>query len=136
MTAALKAGALYFAVVFAAGFVLGALRVMAIAPRLGETAAVLVELPVMLALSWFVCAWLVRRQAVPAAATERIVMGGAAFVMLMAAEAGVSVFAFGRSPAEHFEAYRAATAQIGLAAQVVFAAFPLLQAWRRRAQDA
>jgi hypothetical protein len=132
MAAALKAGVLYFAIVFAAGFALGALRVMMIAPWLGETAAVLLELPVMLTLSWFVCAWLVRLQAVSAAAVARIVMGVAAFVLLMAAEAGVSVFAFGRSPMEHFEAYRAATAQIGLAAQVAFLAFPLLEAWLRR----
>ncbi|MDZ4867418.1 MAG: hypothetical protein SGI91_08870 [Alphaproteobacteria bacterium] len=132
MAVALKAGVLYFAIVFAAGFALGALRVMVIAPRLGETGAVLLELPVMLTLSWFVCAWLVRLQGVSAAAVPRIVMGAAAFVLLMAAEAGVSVFAFGRSPAEHFEAYRAATAQIGLAAQVAFLAFPLLQAWLRR----
>lgn len=133
MAAALKAGVLYFAIVFAAGFVLGALRVMVAVPRLGETGSVLLELPVMLTLSWLVCAWLVRREAVPAAMLERIVMGLAAFGLLMVAEAGVSVFAFGRTPAAHFDTYRAAAAQIGLAAQVGFAAIPLVQAWLRRA---
>jgi hypothetical protein len=132
MAVALKAGVLYFAIVFAAGFGLGALRVTVIAPLLGETGAVLLELPVMLTLSWIVCAWLVRRQGVPGAAAARVAMGVSAFALLMAAEAGVSVFAFGRSLVEHFEAYRAATAQIGLAAQVAFLAFPLLQAWLRR----
>lgn len=41
------AGLAYFAVVFAAGFALGVLRVLFAMPILGETVAVLFELPVM-----------------------------------------------------------------------------------------
>ena len=52
---ALRAGALYFTVVFAAGFGFGALRVSAIAPRFGETTAVLTEVPLMLAIAWAAC---------------------------------------------------------------------------------
>lgn len=127
MAAALRAGVYYFAIVFASGFVLGALRVLVIAPRLGDVGAVAVELPVMLALSWFVCRWLVEREPV-AAQTPRLMMGAVALVLLLVAEAGVSVLGFGRSLAEHLAAYGAASARLGLAGQVAFAAFPLLQA--------
>jgi hypothetical protein len=128
MAAALRAGVLYFAIVFAVGFVLGTIRVLVVIPRFGETNAVLIELPVMLALSWIACASLVRRFAVPPRLDARVVMGGVAFALLMSAEAGVSMFGFGRTFAEHFAVYQTAGAQLGLAAQIAFALFPLLQA--------
>lgn len=129
---ALKAGLSYFAIVFASGFVLGAFRVLVLTPRLGETGALAVELPVMLALSWIVCLWLVRAQAVPPTIGARILMGASAFVLLMAAEAGLAVVVFGRSLAQHLAGYRVANAQIGLIAQAAFAAFPLIQLWAAR----
>ena len=43
MYAALKAGLAYFALVFGAGFLLGAIRTTALAPRLGDVAAVTLE---------------------------------------------------------------------------------------------
>ncbi|MEQ1864653.1 MAG: hypothetical protein ABL996_08360 [Micropepsaceae bacterium] len=131
MAAAIRAGVLYFAIVFMVGFVLGTIRVLVVIPRFGESNALLLELPVMLALSWFACTWLVGRYSVPPMASARLAMGAVAFLLLMVGELGVSVFGFGRSVAEHLEVYRSASAQLGLAAQLVFAAFPLLQLLRR-----
>jgi hypothetical protein len=128
MPEALRAGAVYFAIVFAVGFVLGTIRALVVVPRFGETNAVLIELPVMLALSWIVCASLVRRFAVPPRVAARAMMGGVAFALLMIAEACVSMFGFGRTLAEHLSVYQTAGAQLGLAAQVAFALFPVLQA--------
>lgn len=132
MSEALRAGVVYFVVVFATGFLLGTIRVLAIIPQVGETAAVLLELPVMLAFSWATCVWLVRRFAVPPRTSDRVVMGGLAFLFLMIAEVGVSVFAFGRTFAEHLQTFRTTDAQLGLAGQVLFAGFPLIQMVRRR----
>lgn len=117
----------YFALVFTAGFALGTLRVLFLIPRLGENAAVLLELPIMLALSWMACRWLVARFDVPAMPRARLVMGGLAFAVLMLAEFGVSVFGFGRTLSEHLEHYRRLPALLGLAAQIAFAAFPVIQ---------
>jgi hypothetical protein len=133
MTAAFRAGGAYFAVVFAVGFVLGTIRVLGIVPRIGETNAVLLELPLMITLSWFACAWLVRRFAVSPGVVPRLGMGGVAFTMLMLGELGASVFGLERTIAEHFASYRSVAAQLGLAAQLGFALFPLAQALLRRA---
>jgi hypothetical protein len=54
-------------------------------------------------------------------------MGAVAFALLMVGELCVSVFGFGRTVAEHFATYGALEAQLGLAAQLLFAAFPALQ---------
>jgi hypothetical protein len=133
VSAALKAGFVYFLIVFAIGFGLGTVRVLLVVPRFGETAAVALEVPVMLTASWFVCAWLTARFAVPAETSPRLIMGAAAFALLMVAELSVFVFAFGRTLGEHFAAYAGASAQLGLAAQIAFALLPLLQARVRRA---
>jgi hypothetical protein len=56
-----EAGALYAIIVFLMGFIFGTIRVLLLVPRLGETTAVIVEAPIMLAASWFVCRWCVDR---------------------------------------------------------------------------
>jgi hypothetical protein len=122
-----KAGLCYFAIVFAAGFVLGMLRVLIVIPRIGELAAVLAELPVMLAISWLACGWLVKRFAVPARMPDRLAMGAIAFALLMAAELALSVYVFHRSPAAYVASYLSAPGAIGLAGQIAFALFPLLR---------
>ena len=58
---ATTAGALYAITVFLTGFILGTIRVLLLAPRLGETTAVIIEAPIMLAVGWFVCRWCVDR---------------------------------------------------------------------------
>jgi len=126
---AIGAGAAYFAIVFAAGFALGALRTLVTTPRLGAATAVLLELPVILGVSWLACRWLVVRLGVPAALGVRALMVGTAFTLTMAGEMAVSTAVLGRTAAEHFASYADPLALLGLAAQLVFAAMPL---WVRR----
>lgn len=123
----IAAGALYFVGVFALGFLLGTIRVLYVAPRLGEASAVLVELPLMLTASWLLCGLIVTCAGVPASVQVRAVMGTTAFVLLMLGELGVSTLLLGRSAAEHLQTYREASALLGLAAQVAFASFPIIQ---------
>jgi fucose 4-O-acetylase-like acetyltransferase len=123
---AAAAGVLYFAMVFALGFIFGTARVLWVAPRVGELPAVLVELPLMLAAAWFICGALLRRFDL-AGARERLIMGALAFVLLMLAELLLDLIAFGRSPVEHFADYRKAPDALGLAAQALFAIFPVLR---------
>jgi hypothetical protein len=127
MTNALRAGFGYFLLVFALGFALGTLRVLVTAPALGEITAVAIEIPVILAAAWPTCRWLTRRLAVSAAALPRLVMGAAALALTLAAELALAIVMFGRTPAEHLATYATAPGLLGLSAQLLFAALPLLQ---------
>ena len=129
---ALRVGALYFAIVFAVGFLLGAIRVTFIVPATGELFATLLELPWILCASWLVCRWAVLRFNVPDAAGPRLLMGGSAFVLLMLAEFILAVLLFGSSPAQFFAKLTDVAGLFGLAGQVVFALMPILVGSRRR----
>lgn len=125
MKNALAAGALYFVVAFGAGFVLGTIRVFALAPRIGEIAAVAIELPLMLTISWIACGRLIRAFAVPEAAAARALMGTVAFMLLIGAELALGVAAFGRTFAEQIAAWKSPAGALGIAGQIAFALFPL-----------
>jgi len=56
-----KAAFAYFSLVFAVAFLLGALRVLFVDPRLGPLQAVLLEVPLVLAVSWLVAGRCLRR---------------------------------------------------------------------------
>ena len=128
---AVKAGALYAIIVFLIGFIFGTIRVLLLIPRLGETTAVILEAPVMLAASWFVCRWSVDRLDVRPMVPARSLMGLVAFLVLMSAEFGLGASLFGRSLVNQLSAYRSLPGAIGLAAQVIFAVFPVIQVWRQ-----
>ncbi|MHA7871876.1 MAG: hypothetical protein ACX939_05960 [Hyphococcus sp.] len=124
---AIAAGAVYFAAVFALGFVLGTLRVFVLEPIIGPLAAVLIELPFILGASWFVCGMLIRRFAVPAGVYARFFMGLVAFALLITAEYVLARYGFGRTGDEQLRAMASAPGAIGLAGQILFALFPLMQ---------
>jgi hypothetical protein len=125
--AALRAGIVCLAVVFAAGFALGALRVTLLVPRLGELGAMALEPPLMLLVSWLACGWLLGAFGVPRHVSTRVPMGGLGFVLPMTAELGLGTVVFGRSLAEQFASLYALPAAPGFAAQLAFGLFRLLR---------
>ncbi len=127
MPRSVAAGSIYFAVVFAIGFALGVVRVLITGPKLGETAAVLLEVPVILTASWFVARWCVARFAVGSDAAERLTMGFVAFCLTMLAEMAMAVLLFGRSVPEHIATYSHSLGLVGLMAQFLFALLPCVQ---------
>jgi hypothetical protein len=58
-------------------------------------------------------------------------MGAVAFVVLVAAEFGLAGLLFGRFLDEQLSGYASVLGVIGLVAQIVFAALPIVQVWRR-----
>jgi hypothetical protein len=123
----LGAGAASFAAVFAAGFVLGTVRVLIVEPRVGSVVATLLELPVMLAVSWVVWGATIRRWAIPAERGSRATMGAIAFALLIAAELVLGRYGFGRSFGEQLAALSQPAGLIGLAAQIAFGCMPLMR---------
>lgn len=121
------AAIVYFALVFAAGFALGTIRVLWIAPRWGELPAVLLEAPIMLFVSWGACGASIRWFDVRGGQAA-LAMGAAAFALLITAELALSALAFGRSPAEFLRAFATPAGAAGLASQVAFGLFPVLRA--------
>ena len=121
-----KAAIAYTAAVFAAGFAVGALRVVMVAPQIGETAAVALEAPVMIGVSWFVCAAILKRFAPPATISARLAMGALALLLLLIADATLGRLGFGRPLSEQFAAFARPAGAVGLAAQCIFALVPVL----------
>ena len=127
MVAAIKAGATYFAIVFAAGFALGTIRVLLIAPIVGRTIGVLIETPIILGISWIACQRCVERFQIPDRLLSRMLMGVAAFALLMIAEALLAVIGFGQTFVAYVTSLGTSPGAIGLAAQIAFGVIPMVQ---------
>ena len=124
MVATIKAAASYFAIVFVIAFALGTIRVLLVAPRFGAVAAVSLEVPLLLAVSWVTASWSIATFRVPSAARDRFTMGFVAFGMLMAAEFGLSIALFDRPASACFASYATLAGAAGLLAQIAFALVP------------
>lgn len=130
MTKILGHGALYFALVFAAGFALGTLRVLWVAPRLGERAAELLEMPIMLSVAFFVACWIVRRSTPPPAPAARLGIGLFALGLLLAAEFTLVLGLRGLSVQQYFASRDPVAGAAYLVALALFGLMPLLVARR------
>jgi len=123
----LCAGSLYALPAFGVGFALGAVRILILLPRLKATASVLLEAPIILTVSWILSkvttAWLHVQPDIGA----RALMGGTAFFVLMCAKFALSVTVFRKPASEFVLGFGTLPGAIGLAAQVVFGIFPLVQ---------
>jgi hypothetical protein len=84
----LAAAALYFAIVFGVGLLVGPIRVLYVEPRLGATIAVLLETPILL-LAMVVGAKLVLRWINVAPPTPLLAVGVVALFMQQVADIGV-----------------------------------------------
>ncbi|MBL9046620.1 MAG: hypothetical protein JNK34_04810 [Tabrizicola sp.] len=114
----------YVVPVFALAFGFGAIRVTLIAPAIGPLAAVALEVPLVLALSWWVAGRVLRRW--PLTWQERAAMGALAFGALMLLECATAM-AFGQTPAQFLQAMTTAPGALGLLGQIGFGLLPLLR---------
>jgi hypothetical protein len=89
----------YVLPVFAAAFIFGALRVMLIAPAIGAFAAVALEVPPVLALSWLVAGRVLRRW--PMQRGAALGVGAIAFLILILAEVALAWLLSGQTPAAY-----------------------------------
>lgn len=118
----------YFAIALACGFVFGALREWLFTPRVGPEAAVLIELPLILAALWIGCGWAVRRFAPAIGLKPRLAMGMAWFVLFLAAEFALGAGLRGWTISETAAHFQTTPGALGLVGFAVAAMFPLLSA--------
>ena len=121
-----KAGAIYFVVVFGVGFVLGAIRTMWLVPRVGARAAELMEMPIMLAVTIVAARWTVLRLAVPSDPFARFGMGCIALVLMLIAEFGFVLWIRGLSIKEYFATRDPVSGAAYYLLLMVFAIMPLV----------
>ena len=122
----LKAGALYFALVFGVGFVLGTIRTLWIVPIFGTRMAELMETPIMLVVTILAARWVVRRLAMPFAPSRRLGMGCVALGLLLAAEFTVVLWLRGLTIGEYIANRDPVAWVVYIVMLVVFAIMPLL----------
>ena len=126
----LKAGALYFALVFGAGFVLGTVRTVWVVPRFGTRMAELMETPIMLVVTMVAARWIVRRLAVPSVPSSRLGMGFVALGLMLVAEFGFVLWLRGLSIREYLATRDPVSGTVYYLMLGVFAIMPLLVARR------
>lgn len=124
----LLAAAVYFGMVFGAGFLLGAVRVPFLVPRLGERIAELAEMPLMFAAIYFAAGYLVRRYGASIASFGWVLVGAMSLTMLVAAELLLAIAIAGRSLGEYLASRDPISGSVYLGMLLVFAAMP----WLRR----
>jgi len=122
----LRAGVLYFAIVFAAGFVLGTIRTLWVVPRVGTRWAELMESPLMLAVTIVAARWIVRRRALPASSVIRLRVGLVGLALLLAAELAFALRIRGLTFSEYIASRDPVSGTVYLALLLLFAVMPLL----------
>lgn len=126
-----KAGTLYFALVFGAGFAFGTIRTLWVVPRLGTRKAELAETPIMLAVSVAAAHWAVQRLSVPSVLSVRLGMGGVALALMLLAEFGLVLWIRGLSIRQYLAARDPVSGTVYYLMLGVFAVLPLLVARRK-----
>ena len=124
----LKAGVLYFALVFGAGFVLGPIRILWAVPRFGTRMAELMEAPLMFVVTIIAARWIVRRLAVPSTLPSRLGMGFVALGLLLVAEFTLVLWLRGLSIGEYLATRDPVSGTVYYVLLGVFAIMPLLVA--------
>ena len=126
----IKAGALYFVLVFGAGFVLGTIRVLWVVPRFGERTAELMETPIMLVVTVIAARWITRRPFVSSTSSTRLAVGFVALALLLAAEFAFVLRFRGMSINQYFSSRDPVAGTIYIVMLLLFALMPLLAARR------
>jgi hypothetical protein len=126
----LKAGLLYFALVFGAGFVLGPIRMLWVIPRFGTRTAELMEAPIMFMVIIVAARWIVQHLAVPSRPLSRLGMGCLALGLVLVTEFTLVLWLRGLSISEYLASRDPVSGTVYYVMLGVLAIMPLLVARR------
>jgi uncharacterized membrane protein AbrB (regulator of aidB expression) len=122
----LKAGAIYFLLLFAIGWILGPIRELWAVPRFGRIAALLMEAVFMLIAMIISARWVMRRFEVHQTLGSTILMGLVALAILAPAEIAGVLWVRGSSLQEYLASFATAPGVISAVMFLLFAAMPSL----------
>jgi hypothetical protein len=125
MKETLNAGVLYFALVFAAGFVLGTIRTLWAVPRLGVRTAELMEAPIMLGGAILAARWAVRHVGIPPLWPRRLAMGCIALGLMLLVEFTLVLWIRGMTVCGYFETRDPVSGTVYFLALGAFAVIPI-----------
>lgn len=120
-----SAGAAYFALTFAVGALVGPVREVMLKPLVGETGALLVEAPLMIAAMALIAARVVARFGVSSTRPARIIMGGVALALLLVAEMALTYLLRHISPAVWVAHFWSREGMISATLYALFAMMPV-----------
>jgi hypothetical protein len=121
----LKAGVLYFSLVFAAGFVLGTVRTLWLVPRVGVRTAELMEAPIMLGVSILAARWVVRQASIPPLWPRRLAIGCTALGLMLLVEFTVVLWVRGMTIRGYFESRDPVSGTVYFLTLGAFAVIPM-----------
>jgi hypothetical protein len=121
----IKAGLIYFLLLFSTGFALAFVRLPFLVPRFGVRTAELMEMPIMLAVIVWASHRLAHRNP-DFGRPARLTAGVVAFWLLVAAELAVAYFLGARSPSQYVASRDPVSGSVYLASLVFFAVAPAL----------
>lgn len=127
---ALRGAAVYFGIVFAVGFVLGALRVSFLVPRFGERSAELAEMPFMFVAIFLAAGYVVNRYGAAVSPRGWAFAGIAALGLLVCAEGLLAVALAGRGVGDYIASRDPVSGSVYLGMLLIFAAMPWLRCTR------
>lgn len=124
------AGGLYFLAAFAIGFALAPLRILVLAPRIGEAGATAVESVFLLTAVWFAAGWIVRRFALVRIGA-RATAGLVGLILLLGAEIALGAVWRGLTLGGFLTRFATPAGMVYGAALAIFALMPLVVARSR-----
>ena len=128
----LKAGVIYFLLLFALGWILGPIRELWAVPRFGRMTALLVEAIIMLIAMIVAAGWVTLRFDVPRTLGSTIPVGLVALAILAPAEIAGALWVRGQSLQDYAASFVTAPGVISLVMFVLFAVMPTLVTLVRR----
>jgi membrane associated rhomboid family serine protease len=128
MGRAIRAGTVYFLLLYVIGFLLGATRELLLAPRFGVVVASALEALPMLAAIFHFAPLIARRFGIPPKSGGRMLMGFSGLTLLIGAEIAMTRAMRGLSPQEWLAHFASVEGVIYAALLAAFAAMP----WVRR----
>ncbi len=123
--ASVVGGLVYFAITYTVGFALGTVRQLILAPALGDTAALLVEMPLILAAAFFAARAVVRRLPDVSSFVDRMIVGCVGFTALLGCEYAMAAILRGWTFQQWLESFGTRTGAISLLMFLIFAVLPL-----------